>query len=491
MNKNRNVLAAILAASTFMTTTAAPFHTVNVLAAETKQEIVETIEYAAKGSSKEGLEIPFGTTAGVTKVLTFATTQDVEKESISFETETKGLATATTAGVTKTVMTLSSGNAEQDSLPEGSLDWEKFLIADVSGSMNIRKKASQNSEVVGKLRKGDLASIIRKLDDWYEIESGNVHGFVHADYVKAGEEAKEAGSQYVSERVISTTDSLRVRSGAGEDSGVVSVLEEGASLETADVENEEDGWTAVNVGGETAYVSSDYVKVEPTYSEAVTLEEEAALEEAAKAEAEAKAKAEAEAKEEAAHSDAVNASEVAASSAVQPVNDDVVTASADAAASGQVTVSKDNVSSVEVEEAAEGEEDEVSAAEASSIQVLDAAAETQAPQTDSSDIAVLAAIAQHEAGGQSYEGCLAVASVVVNRMKSSRFPSTVEDVVYQRNQFMSRGALAPFIRRGTTETAKQAARDALAGKDNTGGCLSFRAAYTGHSGKNIGGNVFF
>lgn len=41
----------------------------------------------------------------------------------------------------------------------------------------------------------------------------------------------------------------------------------------------------------------------------------------------------------------------------------------------------------------------------------------------------------HEAGNQSLEGKIAVASVILNRAKSSRFPDSPCDVVYQKNQF--------------------------------------------------------
>lgn len=52
-----------------------------------------------------------------------------------------------------------------------------------------------------------------------------------------------------------------------------------------------------------------------------------------------------------------------------------------------------------------------------------------------SDIRLLAALVYYEAGNQSYFGKVAVASVVVNRMESSRFPNTLRGVIYQSGQF--------------------------------------------------------
>ena len=50
---------------------------------------------------------------------------------------------------------------------------------------------------------------------------------------------------------------------------------------------------------------------------------------------------------------------------------------------------------------------------------------------NASDVAMLAALIQCEAGGESYEGKLAVGSVVMNRVDSSYFPDTVVGVIYQ------------------------------------------------------------
>ncbi len=51
------------------------------------------------------------------------------------------------------------------------------------------------------------------------------------------------------------------------------------------------------------------------------------------------------------------------------------------------------------------------------------------------DLRILTCIIYAEARGESYEGQLAVGSVVMNRVMSSKFPNTIYDVVYQTNQF--------------------------------------------------------
>lgn len=51
------------------------------------------------------------------------------------------------------------------------------------------------------------------------------------------------------------------------------------------------------------------------------------------------------------------------------------------------------------------------------------------------ELDLLARVVYGEARGESFEGKLAVASVVMNRLEDSRFGDTLEEVVYQRGQF--------------------------------------------------------
>lgn len=110
-----------------------------------------------------------------------------------------------------------------------------------------------------------------------------------------------------------------------------------------------------------------------------------------------------------------------------------------------------------------------------------------------SDVELLAALLECEAGSTNYEALLAVGSVVVNRMKSRHYPDTVRGVIYQSGQFppAHNGKVDRVLKRGVKDLCVQAATDALAGKNNVGNCLSFRAASSGRPGLVIGDNVFF
>jgi len=109
------------------------------------------------------------------------------------------------------------------------------------------------------------------------------------------------------------------------------------------------------------------------------------------------------------------------------------------------------------------------------------------------DVTLLGALIQCEAGGGSYEGMLAVGSVVMNRVRSGRYAGSISGVIYQSGQFPPalNGSVAAVISRGVSGACLQAAQEAINGIDNTNGATSFRSARSGYPGTVIGGNVFF
>ena len=109
------------------------------------------------------------------------------------------------------------------------------------------------------------------------------------------------------------------------------------------------------------------------------------------------------------------------------------------------------------------------------------------------DVTLLAAIIQCEAGNECYEGQLAVGAVIMNRVRSSSYPSTISEVIYQRGQFSPAGSgkLAERLASGVKDSCLQAAQEALNGTDNTGGATKFRRTSSGHAGVVIGNHVFF
>lgn len=110
------------------------------------------------------------------------------------------------------------------------------------------------------------------------------------------------------------------------------------------------------------------------------------------------------------------------------------------------------------------------------------------------DVTLLASICQAEAY-QNYDYLLAVATVIMNRVNSSRFPNTVSGVVYASGQFEPTwtGRLDGILASGPTSLSLQVAQDAINGARlaSVSDCYFFLTAWTGHAGINVGGNVFF
>ncbi|MBR3039504.1 MAG: cell wall hydrolase [Lachnospiraceae bacterium] len=110
------------------------------------------------------------------------------------------------------------------------------------------------------------------------------------------------------------------------------------------------------------------------------------------------------------------------------------------------------------------------------------------------DRVLLANIIYCEAGGEPYEGQLAVGAVVINRVLSSRYPNSVSGVIYQPYQFSPAGSgrLAVAIAENrATASCYQAADQAMAGMSNVGTCLYFRTPLEGMQGTIIGGHIFY
>lgn len=107
------------------------------------------------------------------------------------------------------------------------------------------------------------------------------------------------------------------------------------------------------------------------------------------------------------------------------------------------------------------------------------------------DLDLMAAIIECEAGGESYEGKIGVGAVVMNRIRSSQFPNTLSEVIYQSGQFspVASGKLASVLSRGANQDCYDAARDVFAGANTIGDCLFFHAG--SGNGLTIGNQTFY
>lgn len=91
--------------------------------------------------------------------------------------------------------------------------------------------------------------------------------------------------------------------------------------------------------------------------------------------------------------------------------------------------------------------------------------------SNSSNVDLLARVIYGEARGEPYTGQVAVGAVIMNRVRSSKFPNTIAGVVYQSGAFdaVSDGQ----VNLSPDSTARKAAQDALNGWDPSYGAIYY------------------
>lgn len=116
-------------------------------------------------------------------------------------------------------------------------------------------------------------------------------------------------------------------------------------------------------------------------------------------------------------------------------------------------------------------------------------------QFEESDRKLLANLIYCEAGGEPYEGQVAVGAVVINRMLSGVFPDTMVGVIYARRQFspVASGRLALALANDrATASCYRAADEAMGGRTTVADCLFFRTPIDGITPRyRIGGHIFY
>lgn len=110
------------------------------------------------------------------------------------------------------------------------------------------------------------------------------------------------------------------------------------------------------------------------------------------------------------------------------------------------------------------------------------------------ELYLLAALIYCEAGGESYEGKLAVGAVVCNRVRSASYADSLQGVIYASGQFTPAGSgkLDRVMERGNVpQSCYDAAIETLGGYTNVGDCLYFRRNNGTREGTVIGNHVFY
>jgi spore germination cell wall hydrolase CwlJ-like protein len=367
------------------------------------------------------------------------------------------------------------------------------LAADVVGDSKSMKAATAKISEVAEVSKVVAAEetapeelgYVVKLENTEMMDTSSIDN-LYARFEEDGVVlAKANKAEYLTQsetdmtdKYIVVTEGLNLRAEASEDGNVISVLNTGDSGKVVGTDGD---WTMVVDGSAEGYVKSEFIVVGDAATEI--------------------AKRAADEKKTLREVIGVDEVEVAETDEVEETEEVVEVAEAEA--------EEEEVVEEVTEEVAEAEEEVTEAPVEETTEVAEetteAPAETTVEETkeapvkaSADDLYLLAAIVYGEAGNQSYEGQLAVASVVMNRLRSGLWGSSLSDVIYAPYQFEATGTsyFLEALSTGGTETSLKAAQDALNGANNVGSYMYFLPTWnvdtsTLSSYMQIGDHIFF
>ena len=306
---------------------------------------------------------------------------------------------------------------------------DELVMTDVSDVLNVREEPSEEAQKVGYLYADCGGTILERRDGWTKLESGELVGWAKDEYLLFGEEAVEELEDVGRLVAHVTGETLRIRKEPSTEAAVYDLAARGETYEVVD-------------------------KAQLRYSDGIELDAEWAA--------------------------------VDYEGETGYVSSEFI----------EIDFEYDHGETLEQIEARQQTEEKAQEKKSSSEAKTRPSPGRQnagSIPAGTSDVTLLAALIQCEAGNESYEGQLAVGAVVVNRVKSPSYPNTVTDVIFASGQFTPAGSgkVARLIESGNIyASCIQAANEALSGVTNVGSATHFRRA-GGRDGIVIGNHVFW
>ena len=143
-------------------------------------------------------------------------------------------------------------------------------IADVEGHLNIREGAGEEYELAGKLPVNAGCEILAQEGEWYQIQSGDVTGYVKGEYLLTGEAAAVRAQEVKSLVAISNTQTLNARTEPNTECSIWTTIAEGESLNVVEDLGE---WVKVDIDGEQCFVAKQYVTLSEELPRAMSMME--------------------------------------------------------------------------------------------------------------------------------------------------------------------------------------------------------------------------
>ena len=156
-------------------------------------------------------------------------------------------------------------------------EYASLAIANVTNYVNVRTEPNTESSVVGKIYDGAVAQILDvagENQDWFQIVSGNVEGYIKAEFFIYGDAAAEVVDNYVTRYATVAADRLNVRQEPATDAKRIGYIDNGEKVKI--LENDGDWLKVQYTDSKEGYVSAEYVTISEEFIYAKTIEEEQA-----------------------------------------------------------------------------------------------------------------------------------------------------------------------------------------------------------------------
>lgn len=132
--------------------------------------------------------------------------------------------------------------------------------------LNIRKKKSISSPVVGKFKKGNIGTVLKKGKEWSRIRSGKVTGYVKNEYLIWGSDIHSYAKKHnFPKQAVVKVDTLKVRQKQSTKAKVLTLVSRDDSYK---VLGESAEWVNVKADGDKGYLAKDYVSLGYYYTSA-------------------------------------------------------------------------------------------------------------------------------------------------------------------------------------------------------------------------------
>lgn len=212
--------------------------------------------------------------AGAAKKVTIVVGEEASEKTVSDNSAAENSTTNTSAAAkesTTEIPTIIIGETTAETTETAELyGFSNLGVAHVDNHLNVRKEPKEDGEIIGKLPKNAGCEIISIENGWAQIKSGKVEGYVSAEFLYTGDEAKSVAEEVKTTMATVNTTTLKVRTAPSTNGNVITLIPEGEELEVLEDTGE---WIKIAIDDEEGFISKEFVDIAVELDKAVTLTE--------------------------------------------------------------------------------------------------------------------------------------------------------------------------------------------------------------------------